>query len=96
MEGGECVTELVAWTCIDRPFLGERVNPILAIPQTLKILNVLHDSECLIVGFLDQEAVVLNWRRVVAQSCGCCRARRSVCLRLFFVCALSGIVTLQN
>ena len=60
MECGERVTELVAGTCIDRPFLGECVNPTFAIPVQLKILNVLHDSEFLIVGFLDQKAVVLN------------------------------------
>ena len=70
MKCGECVTELVPGTCIDRPFLGECVNPILTVPVALKILNVLHDSEFLIVGFLDKETVVLNLRRVIARSFG--------------------------
>src|SRR6266849_3456092 len=66
MDSNQCVTELMARTCVDWPFLSECVNPILAIPEPLKALNVLHDSELLIVGFLNQEAVVLDrwWRDV--------------------------------
>ena len=80
MKCGECVTELMAGTWIDGPFLGEGINPILAVPIPLKTLNVLHDSEFLIVGFLDQEAVVLDSGRVVARSGGRVRVFFSISL----------------
>jgi hypothetical protein len=90
MEGGECVTELVAWPRVDRPFLSECVNPILAVPESLEVLNVLHDSEFLIVGFLDQETVVLNVGRVVPRRLGRFRVfRRFVYLGLFSARAFS-------
>src|SRR5262245_24087209 len=49
---------------IERPFLREGVSPVLAIPQTLKRLNVLYHTEFLVVRLFHQEAVVLDARAV--------------------------------
>src|SRR4029077_4166162 len=60
MQRNKRVTELESWARGDRPLLRERVNPILAVPEPLKRLNVLHYSKFLVVSLFDQEAVVLN------------------------------------
>src|SRR5262245_47522299 len=60
MNCAEGVAQLVPGLRLERPFLCEGVGPILAVPQALKRLNVLHDAEFLVVGLLHQEAVVLN------------------------------------
>ncbi len=56
---------MVTGTNVDGPFLGKCIYPIFAIPEALKALNVLNHPEFLIVGFLDQEAVVLDLRNLV-------------------------------
>src|SRR5262249_48305991 len=65
MQQSKCVTELVSRTCVDRPLLRKGVDPILAVQESLKGLNVLHYTKLLVVRFFDQEAVVLDWRSVL-------------------------------
>ena len=56
------VAELVARISRNRPFLGECVIPVLAVPETSEARNVLDHSEILVVSLLNQEAVVLDIR----------------------------------
>src|SRR5262249_13054285 len=55
-----CITQLMPRPPVYRPFLGEGVSPIVAVPQALESLNVLHNPEFLVVSLLDQKTVVLN------------------------------------
>lgn len=59
MQSNEPVTKLVAFITGDRPFLGEGVIPVFAVPEASEAGNVLHDAKILVVGFFHQEAVVL-------------------------------------
>ena len=54
------VTELVAFIPGNRPFLGEGVVPVFAVPEAGEAGNVLHHAEILVVGLLHQKAVVLD------------------------------------
>jgi len=47
----------------DGPFIGLCVQPVAAIGESFECADVLDDAIFLLVGFLDQEAVGLNWRR---------------------------------
>src|SRR5258708_11845490 len=60
MLAGQGVAELVALVARDRPFLGEGVEPVFAVPETGKAGNVLDHSIALVVGLFDQEAIVLD------------------------------------
>ncbi len=60
MQSHQRVTELVTFIAGDRPFLGEAVVPVFAVPEAGETGNVLHYSEILVVGFFHQEAVVLD------------------------------------
>src|SRR6266540_32987 len=54
---GECEARL-ALPAEQRPFLGEAVGPRVGAAEQLERADVLHDAGLLIVGLLDQEAVV--------------------------------------
>ena len=47
----------------DRPFIGLGVDPVAAIGEPLECADVLNDAVFLVIGFFDQEAVVLNGSR---------------------------------
>ena len=44
----------------DGPFLRESVGPVLRIGEIDGIADVLHEAKLLVVGFLDQETIVLD------------------------------------
>jgi hypothetical protein len=60
VQSRQSVADLVAFISRDRPFLSERVVPLLAVPEASEARNVLHNTEILVVGFLHQETVVLD------------------------------------
>jgi hypothetical protein len=56
---GDGVAQLVAHTA-QRPFLGERVDPIVAAGRPGEVADLLHHARRLIVRFFDEKAVVLE------------------------------------
>ena len=54
--------DLMTGMARDWPLLSEAIGPVFAIPKAREAADVLNNSSLLIVGFLEQKAVVLNVR----------------------------------